>query len=211
MWGWWSESPSPPQIQKGDTRCFSGEGDPGVGGEEVPGGEIQVPKRCHRTEFQLEALHGDLEELASEGGAGAMPHDGLEVLDSLRGVKVVEVEPLHSQGAMDNGLGHVALDVGFGEASLEDGLHEVMALATGQSCDHQWVFHCLHDGVILTIPSIMLGHVFGGNGICPLGGFGKEELELFTLDAIRTGHGTQQFTGFMSFQMGDEDLDPVRA
>jgi hypothetical protein len=59
----------------------------------------------------LKALHGGPEKLASESGAHAVMHDGLKMLDGLSGMEVVEVEPLESQGAMDNDTGHAALEI----------------------------------------------------------------------------------------------------
>ena len=86
-------------------------GDPGVGGKEVPGGEIQVPKRRRRSQFQLKSLHGGSEELAGDGGSSSMPHECLEVLDGLGGVEVMKIKTLNSQRSVNDCAGHAALDL----------------------------------------------------------------------------------------------------
>ena len=62
-----------------------------------------------------------------------MPLDGLQMLDGLGGEDVPEVEALSCQRSMDNGLRHVALDLGLGKANFENGLHQVFTLLSRES------------------------------------------------------------------------------
>jgi hypothetical protein len=111
-------------------------------------------------------------------------------LNGLSGVEVVKIKTLNSKGAVDNGTGHVALDLCFGKACLENWFHEILALFLGQGGGHQWIFQSFHDGVVQTIPAVMFGNMLGSNGICPLVGFGEQELKLIRLMAIRSSHGS---------------------
>jgi hypothetical protein len=161
-----------------------------VGGKEVPGGEIQVPKRCGGSQFQLKSLHGGSEELAGDGGSSSMPHESLEVLDGLGGVEVVEIKALDGEGSVNDGTRHVALHLGLSETCFENWFHESVALFAGQGGCHWRVFQGLQDGVIQAVPSIVFGNVLGSNCVCPFLGFGEQELKLVGLISIGSSHGS---------------------
>ena len=140
-----------------------------------------------------------------------MTHDGLQVLDGLGGKDVPQIKSLNRQGAVDNLARHFALNLGLGEANFEDGLHQFVTLLSGEGCGHQRILHHLHDGVVETIPSIMLGNVLGTDCIRPTDRFGKKKFELGMLVSIGLNHGAQEFPGFSDFQAGNGGGDSVRA
>jgi hypothetical protein len=137
--------------------------------------------------------------------------DGLQVLNGLGREDVTKIKALDCQGPVDNLSRHLALDLGFAEANLEDGLQQLVALFTGEGCRHQRILHGLHDGVIETVPSVMLGNVLGANCIRPSHCLGEKKFELGMLVSIGSNHRAQEFPGFSDFQAGNGSGDSVGA
>ena len=170
-----------------------------------------MPEGGGRSQFQLKALHVGSEKLSQESGTHPVAQDGLQVLNGLRREDVTKIKALNCQGPVDNLSRHLALDLGFGEAHFEDGLYQLVALFSGEGCRHQRIFHCLHDGVVEAIPSVMLGNVLGTDRIRPAHCLGEKKLELGMLVSIGSNHRAQEFPGFSDFQAGNGSGSSVGA
>ena len=109
-------------------------------------------------------------------------------MDGLGGVKVGNIHSLDCWGSMDDGTGHILLNMRGGKASLEDGAHQLLALVSRQGGSHQRVIQSFHDGVIETIPSIVAIDLVGADGVSPFPGFCQKVFELVGLVSVRADH-----------------------